>query len=329
MSDRNNRIIIAGQLEFGSDRVYDQVVKQYEHRMENYYKNDILLKSEDIFREEDRAMDVPRKVVEGSDRQWLNTLNLLERIATFSIAGDLNLWRLQGGTLVEHHTLEPRGDRTTTQLYLHGRQLLDQKDRTSEARDALTKAIENFDRHSIAYERRGYTNYLLANYKDALYDYSKSIDISPSRPEPYYGRGVVYLKKMSETEKAAADFEAVTRFAIPHQEIYWLARAMRGDALTSLGRHTDAQREYRFFLGRKQDLEKLRRLDRRIAINMAQSLIESGKRKDAKDYFDRALNAMADEKAPSEAEIKKMQSENLRALGELKREAPKEGALPA
>ena len=49
MSDRSNRIIIAGQLEFGSDRVYEQVVKQYDHRMENYYKKDILLKSEGYF----------------------------------------------------------------------------------------------------------------------------------------------------------------------------------------------------------------------------------------------------------------------------------------
>ena len=33
------RIIIAGQLEFGSERVFKQVVEQYTHRMENYYKN--------------------------------------------------------------------------------------------------------------------------------------------------------------------------------------------------------------------------------------------------------------------------------------------------
>ncbi|MEM9836461.1 MAG: hypothetical protein AAF828_08160 [Bacteroidota bacterium] len=285
MVDRNNRIIIAGQLEFGSDRVYEQVVKQYIHRMENYYKNDILLKSEDIFREEDRTMDVPRKVVEGTDRQWLNTLNLLERVATFSIAGDLNLWRLQNGKLIEHHTLEPRGDRTTTQLYIRGRELLDQKDNVEAAKEALTKAINNFDRHSIAYERRGFTNYLLANYQDALYDYNKSIDISPSRPEPYYGRGVLHLAKLNDPTSAAEDFDKVTRFAIPHQEVYWLARAQRGDALVQLARHKEAQREYGFFLRRKQDLAKLRRLDRRIAFDMAQSLIASGDRKGAIAYY--------------------------------------------
>lgn len=299
----NNRVIIAGHLEFGSDRVYEQVVKQYVHRSENYYKNDILLKSEDIFREEDRTIDIPRKVVESTDRQWLNTLNLLERISTFSIAGDLNLWRLQGGNLVDHQKLEPRGDRTTTQLYLKGRELLDQEENAEAARDALTKAIDNFNRHSIAYERRGYTNYLLGNYPDALYDYNKSIDISPSRPAPYYGRGVVQLKKNNKPEAAAADFDKVTKLAIPHQDIYWLARAMRGDALILLDRHTEAQREYRFFLGRKQDLEKLRRLDRRIATSMGKSLASTGNHEGAIENYERALNAAEDPKAPSVGEI--------------------------
>lgn len=334
MVDKNNRIIIAGQLEFGSDRVYDQVVKQYIHRMENYYKNDILLNAEDIFREDDRTMDVPRKVIESSDRQWLNTLNLLQRVATFSIAGDLNLWRLQGGNLIEHHTLEPRGDRTTTQLYLEGRELLDRKENVEAAKEALTKAIENFDRHAIAYERRGFTNYLLANYKDALYDYSKSIDISPSRPDPYYGRGVVYLTKENKPEAAAEDFEKVTRFAIPHQEVYWLARAQRGDALIQLDRHEEAQKEYSFFLRRKQEIGKLSCFNRRIAFELAKSLILSGKRKDANDNFEKALAAQEDEKAPSTEELKYHYALNLREMGNKKwtalaKEAAKAGYQPA
>ena len=259
-------------------------------------------------------MDIPRKVVESTDRQWLNTLNLLERMATFSIAGDLNLWRLQNGQLVEHHKLEPRGDRTTTQLYLKGRELLDQEENIEAAREALTKAIENFDRHAIAYERRGFTNYLLGNFEDAFYDYNKSINISPSRPAPYYGRGVVQLKKNNDPEAAAADFLEVTKKAIPHQEIYWLARAMRGDAMLELGNHKEAQREYRFFLRRKQDLKKLRRLDRRIAINLAESLIATDQTTEALPFFEKALDAVADKKALADSEIHYRYAKLLRQL---------------
>jgi tetratricopeptide (TPR) repeat protein len=304
MTEQNNRIIIAGQLEFGSDRVYEQVVQQYEHRMENYYKNDILLTAEEIFHEEDRTMDIPRKVLPASDRQWLNTLNLLKRMSTFSIAGDLNLWRLQGGRMVEHHLLEPRGDRTSTQLYIRGRDLMDQEDTLAEAKVALTEAIEHFERHSIAYERRGFTNYQLRNYKDALYDYNKSIKISPSRPAPYYGRGLVNLMHEDNAKASIDDFEQVTKLAIPHQDIYWLARAMRGDALLKTGQAEEAFKEYRFFLNRKQDLVKLRKLDRRIADSVASAMAEEGKCKEALTYFEKALAAQDDEKAEPEGDIR-------------------------
>lgn len=327
MLDQNNRIIIAGQLEFGSGRVYEQVVQQYMHRMENYYKNDILLKAEDIFRDEDRTLDVPRKVVPATDRQWLNTLNLLTRVATFSIAGDLNLWRLQGGEMKEHHVLEPRGDRTTTQLYIKGRELLDQEEKFSEARDALTKAIESFDRHSIAYERRGFTNYRLHNYKDALYDYEKSIKISPSRPAPHYGRGLLNLLHLDQLESAVDDFDKVTKLAIPHQEIYWLARAMRGDALSKLGRKEEAFKEYRFFLGRKQDLVKLRKLDRRIAFALATSLAELDKHTDAISYFEKALEAQEDRKAAAEGKIRFEYAKSLRALSDNRWESEAKKAI--
>lgn len=327
MTEQNNRIIIAGQLEFGSDRVYEQVVQQYEHRMENYYKNDILLTAEEIFHEEDRTMDIPRKVLPASDRQWLNTLNLLKRMSTFSIAGDLNLWRLQGGKMVEHHLLEPRGDRTSTQLYIRGRELMDQEDSLTEARAALTKAIDHFERHSIAYERRGFTNYRLQNYKDALYDYNKSIKISPSRPAPYYGRGLVNLMHEDNAKSSIEDFEKVTKLAIPHQDIYWLARAMRGDALLKTGQAEDAFKEYRFFLNRKQDLEKLRKLDRRIASTLAKGMAEKGKVKEALPYFEKALAAQEDKKAEPEGDIRYHFAKCLRALDDKRWEAEAKRAV--
>ena len=96
------RIIIAGKLEFGSDRVFNQVLEQYTHRMEHYYKNDILLKPEEFFKPEELTLDVPRTVVVGSERHWLNTLNLLERVVSFSMAGSLSLWRLNVGSIMDH-----------------------------------------------------------------------------------------------------------------------------------------------------------------------------------------------------------------------------------
>lgn len=329
MSDRNNRIIISGQLEFGSDRVYNQTIEQYIHRTENFYKNVVLLKSEDIFNDESRTIDIPRKVLAATNREWLNTLKLLERIATFSIAGNLNLWRLQDGKLLEHHILEPQTDRTTTQLFQEGRDLMDQQDKLEEAKIALSKAIENYDRHAMAYERRGFTNYQLNNYKDALYDYTKSIAISPSRPEPYYGRGVLYFKKLENPTAAISDFETVTQLAIPHQAIYWLARAIMGDALLLLGKEMEAQREFRLFLNRKQDeIAELKRLDRRIAVSLATLLEKEQKRKEADSLYEKALASSEDIKALCSKEIQKLRQNNIRKMGETKQEDRKGLLLP-
>ncbi|MEM6876984.1 MAG: tetratricopeptide repeat protein, partial [Bacteroidota bacterium] len=264
MEDNPTKVIFAGQLEFGTSRNFENVQTQYAHRMEHYYKNDILLKPESIFNPDERTMDIPRTVVTSTDRQYKNTVNLLERIATFSIAGDLNIWRLNGiGQMMDHRLFEPRADRTTNQLFRKGREMLDQAEHIGEAKELLTKAIDNFERHAVAYERRGVINYKLGNHKDALYDFTKSIKIYASKPESYYGRGLIYFSKEEEDlDKAIADFGTVAKYAIPHQKIYWLAKRMRADALRKAGRTDEARKDYASFVNRKQQLPGLESYDR-------------------------------------------------------------------
>lgn len=297
------RIIIAGQLEFGSERVFNQVLEQYTHRMENYYKNDILLKPEEFFKPEDLTLDVPRTVVVGSERHWLNTLNLLERVVSFSMAGSLNLWRLEAGTILDHHVLEPHSDRTTVQLFNKGRQLVSQEDKEQEALDMMTKVVGRFARHAQAYERRGFVNLRLNNLDDAIYDYDKSLKINPSMPESHYGRGIAYGRK-GQWAKAAMDFEAVTQNSIPHQAIYWMAQVALGDASLELGEPATALRVFNMFSKRKQRIASLDRYDRRVNTTFGKLLMKSGRHGDAIFAFQRALDATADKKAPSEAEVR-------------------------
>ncbi|WP_420458388.1 tetratricopeptide repeat protein [Neolewinella sp.] len=299
------KVIIAGQLEFGSRRAFSQVMEQYAHRMENYYKNDILLKPETIFKEEELTLDVPRTVLPSTERLWLNTLNLLERVVTFSIAGSLNLWRLDAGVMIDHHQLEPKSDRTTVQLFNHGRELVDQRDNEQEALKLMTKVVSRFERHAQAYERRGFINYRLGNDKDAHYDYSKSISINPLMPESYYGRGLVNLR-LNDVPAAAADFEAVTKNSIPHQSIYWMAQVALGDAYLQLGQPTDAMRAYGMFTKRKQRIASLDRYDRRVAFQLGELYLQAGRKTDAIIALERALASPPDHKAPEETTIRNL-----------------------
>ena len=63
------KTILSGCLEFGNQRSYDQVLKLYQHRTENYYRNDILLKAEEVFREESFILTVPRFIKECPEKK--------------------------------------------------------------------------------------------------------------------------------------------------------------------------------------------------------------------------------------------------------------------
>ena len=46
----------------------------------------------------------------------------------------------------------------------------------------MDKVIKRFERHAQAYERRGFTNLLMGNLDEAIYDYTKSIGKSDKFP---------------------------------------------------------------------------------------------------------------------------------------------------
>ena len=213
------KVIFSGRLEFGTERSYGQVLKQFEHRKENYYRNDILFLEEDIFKEEELALVIPRSLLKNiSNKSWQNTVNILKQVSQFAIAGDINAWKISDTGLSDHQVIEPETEKSTVKAFRKGRELVQEKGMETAAYEALTRAIDKFSRHALAYERRGYVNFKLANMEDALYDYNKSIDINPNKPEAYMGRAQVNLKK-KDLPAVIADLDSVMRYAIPHQNI--------------------------------------------------------------------------------------------------------------
>ena len=81
--------IFQGNLQFGNIKSYEKVIKMYDHRVENYYKNDVLFKLEEIFSEEDLTLKLPRTVVNITDKNWKNSVDLLQYVAQFAISGNI------------------------------------------------------------------------------------------------------------------------------------------------------------------------------------------------------------------------------------------------
>ncbi len=275
----------------------------YEHRMENYYKNDILLKVEEIFFQDQALLNIPRTIKHGLEKSWKNTINLLEHMAQYAITGDLHAWMVKDGVVLKQRYIEPKGDKAAIQAFLKGRELIDKQGKEQEAFDALSKAIEKFARHAKAYEHRGYVNYQLKNFKDALYDYSKSIDINPDAADPYYGRAVI-KKLQNDNQGAIEDLTACTKKSIPHQPIYWQARRMMADCHMSLGNPDAAIKELKFFTGRRFTPENINYKYRRKAwFDLGKAYLEKEDFVASGEAFDKALQLENLAIEPSDAEL--------------------------
>ncbi|MBK6901613.1 MAG: tetratricopeptide repeat protein [Saprospirales bacterium] len=289
------KMIFSGRLEFGTERSFHQVVKFYQHRFENYYRKDILLKAEDIFDESTYSLNVPRHITESVEKSWRNTVNLIEYMAEFAIAGDFQAWMTSNGQMIQERFIEPAGEKAATQAFLKGRALVD-KGEEVKAKELLDHAIEKFERHAQAYERRGKVNFRLNNFKDALYDFSKSIDIYPDNPEAYIGRAAVKMV-LSDYKAAIEDLELAIKSSIPHQPVFWQARRMKGECHLRLEEYASAILELKLATNRVYTQKDPNFHWRKSAFfNFGKALLEAGEYVEAVKAFNKALSITAEER---------------------------------
>jgi len=283
------KTIISGQLEFGSAKSYEKVVRMCEQRVENFYRTaELLFKVEEVLDEETHTLSIPRLVIHATDKGWQNTIKLLEYINQFAIAGDVQIWMVDSGKVLKHKVIEPKSEKAAIQEYLRGRELV-AEGLEKEAKAALSSAIEKYQRHARAYERRGYVNFLLQNYEDAIYDYTKSININPKNPEPYLGRGIIKMKQ-DDLEGAVADMEMAIKNSIPLQPIHWKARRIKGECLLRLEDFANSARELKFCTSRDYSQEDSNYKWRQLAwYNYGKALAGVGQHVEAAKAFEQAI----------------------------------------
>ena len=248
------KIIVAGRLEFGKQKTFDKVLEMYQFRVDNFYKFDLLFR-EEVFDHENFTLNIPRLVTHQDHKSWKNTVKLLEYLAEFSVAGTVRLWKIGGEgeqKRIEHELIEPKTDKVAVQSFIKGKALIDQDGMENEAMAALNKAIEKYERHSFAYERRGLVNFKFKNYKDALYDFTKSIDLNPHYAAPYYGRALVKLT-LEEEAGAISDLAGAIKNSIPLQSIHIKARKLKAELLVKKGAFDKAENDLRFLALRKYE----------------------------------------------------------------------------
>ena len=283
--------IFSGRLEFGTPRSYQQVIKMFEHRKENYYKSEVMFEIEDIFNESEAALDIPRHIAQVQDKSWRNTVNLLKNIAQYAVAGDLNAWLMDNGTILRKAQIEPDSDKSAVKAFIQGRELINETGKDTEAMEALSRAIEKFERHSTAYERRGYVNYRLRNFSDAMYDYNKSIDINPRNAEAYLGRAYVHIVQ-DNIPQAIADFQGALKVSIPLQPIYWKVRRTKAECHFKLNETEAGIQELKLFAKRKftEDNPNFK-WRRKVLFDLGNAYLSMKDYEAARQAFDQSIQA--------------------------------------
>lgn len=290
MNTQALKLIFKGRLEFGSQRTFDMVLKHWQTRIETYFKTDILFKQEQVFILEDFSLTIPQQTLMHSEKHWRSTTSLLQELAQFAVAGNIRAWCLDNGRLLADLTIEPESDKAAVLEYRRGCDLVGQEGMEEEASAALSRAIEKYERHALAYERRGYVNYKLGNFNDALHDFSKSIRFNPNNPEPYYGCGKVKMLK-NDWENAAQDFDQAVKRSLALQPLHWLARLKKGESLFHAKQYTEAAQELRLYLQRnfpEHDPNFPRR--RRATYLLGKALLALNDYSAALEAFDRTLS---------------------------------------
>lgn len=244
------KTIIQGRIEFGTEKAFDMAVKMYKSRAENYYKNDVMFEVEEIFFRDELALSVPRLVKQVYDKSFKNTSALLEYVVQFGLAGEMDVWQLDSGTIRHFKHLEPSSDKAAVQSYLRGKNLVDQTGKEEEAIKALNKAIEKYDRHAQAYERRAKVNFILKKYHDALRDYNKCLAIDPNNPYAHYGKALVLITE-DKKEESLESLQMAIKKSVALQSIHWKARRTKGSIHLALKQYPEAEFDLKLFANRK------------------------------------------------------------------------------
>jgi Tfp pilus assembly protein PilF len=244
------KTIVQGRLEFGTAKSFDKVYKMFVQRSEQYHKNQVIFTEDELFDEAKLTMEIPRFVGQISEKVYKNTIMLLTYCSQFAVTGSIRAWMSDGGKIMHYNLMEPVSDKVAVRSFLKGRKLVKQKGKEEEAISLLNKAIEKYDRHAQAYERRAKVCFLMKNYHDALRDYTKAIGIDPTIPTAFFGRARIH-KINKDWELAIEDFNQTLKKSIALQPIYWKARKLKAECHIKLKQYDLAEFDLKLYSNRK------------------------------------------------------------------------------
>lgn len=283
------KAIFRGNFQFGNQRSYEKVVQAYHHKVEILYKGDVLLKPEQLFIEESYSLNLANVVVLGSEKSVKNTAYLLETLSQFALSGQAWCWMVNEGKSLFSMHIYPSADKTPVMAYMEGYQLSKEPGREEEALSKFNQAVEIFDRHWTALERRGYVHMLMRNFDNALHSFKESVAIHPDQADAYSGMARVYMQ-LGQWKSAIEMLDKAIKNSVPHQTIYWQSRRIKGECLVHLEEYDKAHFELSLCVKRNFIHSDPNFAWRKSALlYFSRVLFEQKKEKEAMEIFNKAM----------------------------------------
>lgn len=293
------KVTIKGNLDFGSSRTYETMLRQLRQRIENLYRNDTFFREEvfasELFSEERTSILMPRQILNLPERTWRNSLGALQNAAEFAIAGKLEFWvSSQENKLLHSFVIEPSSEKTAVTAFRRGHALMKEAGKEMEALKAIDEAIVKYEKNARAHLCRGWVSLRLNRFQEAERDFSTSIDCFAT-PQAFWGRAHVRLSER-DLQGAINDFTRTHENAVPLQSLYWMAKRAKGECYVMLRSWENAFNELRFVAKREfapnDPNFKLRRQTLEL---FAQVLKAQGKTQEANKCLKEAQNIQRDE----------------------------------
>ncbi len=105
------------------------------------------------------------------------------------------------------------------------------------------------DNNYLIYNNRGNEYHVLGNYRQAIEDYGRAIEIKPDYAEAYYNRGIAYAKSPSQYKLAIDDFNEAIRLKPDYTKAY----NSRGNCYIKLGQPQLSIEDYNKAISLKPD----------------------------------------------------------------------------
>jgi tetratricopeptide (TPR) repeat protein len=170
---------------------------------------------------------------------------------------------LLAGCATEKPIEKPQPTKEMAETFLNRGVDYSQKGQYKMAISDYNKAIEIDREFVVAYLNRGFTHSKMGEYEKAISDYSKAIEINPRYAIAYRNRGFVY-RKIGEYDKAIADYTRAIEIEPKDAVAYY----NRGNAYYDKGEYEKAW----------EDIRKAKSLGYKVPSEFLKTLRESSGR---------------------------------------------------